>query len=157
MSNCNTMNLLAKLRAVFSERLKHYRESRDWTQHDLAAAAEMKTPTLRGYEQQSRWPDPEEIEALAEALEIPVFKLFGTDFQTSPDEALEVISRTIKAKPSPVLSLIPDDIAKTPAFSELLRLVAQYPDILGDVLSIATTRAIGRVDKAKRRTPTDGR
>lgn len=97
------MELLGNLRAIFSHNLKHYRELRGWTQHDLGAAANIKTPTLRGYEQQTRWPDPEEIDALAEALGVPSWKLFT---QTSGNEltAEQVFSAVSEALNAPGFS-----------------------------------------------------
>lgn len=64
------MNLLNNLRKTLAERLAHYRKVHGWTQHDLATAANMSASGLRGYEQQTRWPDPEELARLAKALGI---------------------------------------------------------------------------------------
>lgn len=76
----------------------------------------------------------------------------------SIEDAWEAVGKFIdesRRKPrSPDLPLVPDNIRDD--VGKLVRLIAEHPDILGDVLSIATTRAIGRVDKTKRRARPDG-
>lgn len=68
-ADCITLDSLANLRRTFAERLVQLRKRKNWTQYDLAPAAGISVDTLRGYEQQKRWPDPEIIEALAKALD----------------------------------------------------------------------------------------
>jgi transcriptional regulator with XRE-family HTH domain len=62
------MDLLGNLRKALSVRMKELRDKRGWDQHDLAAAVNMSASGIRGYEQEKRWPDPEELEKLAKAL-----------------------------------------------------------------------------------------
>lgn len=94
------MDLLGNLRFVFADRLKHFREAKRWTQHDLAAAAEMSVSGVRGYEQKSRWPDPEEIEKLATVLGCDVQDLLGypKTREITPQQALEVLSRFVESR-----------------------------------------------------------
>jgi transcriptional regulator with XRE-family HTH domain len=65
---CNNMNFLGNMRKTFADRLKQYREARNWTQYDLAAHFDLSVGAVRGYEQQTRWPSPEELERIAKAL-----------------------------------------------------------------------------------------
>lgn len=88
------------MRAILSDRLVHYRKLREWTQYDLAAAAKMKVARLRGYEQQTRWPDPEPLEALARALGTQPADLLGMAPTPSPEEALEVLRLALE-RPKP--------------------------------------------------------
>lgn len=73
------MELLAKpkeaLRKNLSEHLKRYRKMRKWDQHDLAAAVGLTAGGIRGYEQQTRFPKPEELQRLAEVLKTTPGKL----------------------------------------------------------------------------------
>lgn len=99
MSFCNTIELLVNLRDALSDRLKEMREKVDWTQHDLAAATGLAVGTIRGYEQKTRWPDPEELEKMAGALSVRAIDLlmFPEDLRpASPEKALEVLSEFVK-------------------------------------------------------------
>lgn len=99
MSICNTMELLANLRDALSDRLKQFREKVGWTQYDLAAACGMSVGTIRGYEQKTRWPDPEEMEKMANALRVRAIDLLilpADERQTSPAQALAVLSDFVR-------------------------------------------------------------
>jgi len=99
MSICNTIELLSILRDALSDRLKEFREKVGWTQHDLAAACGMSTEAIRGYEQKRRWPDPEELEKMANALSIRAIDLLmlPQDYRPAhPKEALHVLAEFVE-------------------------------------------------------------
>lgn len=100
MLDCNTLELLSNLRDALSDRLKEFREKVGWTQHDLAAACGMSAEGIRGYEQKRRWPDPEELEKMANALSVRAIDLLmlKEDLRPhSPDQALQVLADYIRA------------------------------------------------------------
>jgi transcriptional regulator with XRE-family HTH domain len=111
------MSLLANLRKTLAERLAYLRAQRGWKQHDLAAEARISVDTLRNWEQQRRWPDPEDIEKLAHVLNVrPVDLLFPENERPKPSplEALEILREAIdpfalapEALPAAVRALIP--------------------------------------------------
>lgn len=96
------MEVLGNLRQTLADNIYRLRKERGWTQHDLAAAAGMSVDALRGYEQKKRWPDPEQIEALAGALESPPWLLvcppekMGPEI--SPDELRTLLDYAVKSE-----------------------------------------------------------
>lgn len=95
------MKSLTKLRKVFSDRLCELRSSRGWRQTDLAAASGVASGTIANYEQQKRWPQPEDIEALAAALEVDPLELFINAPQRiapTPEECLKILADYVAAK-----------------------------------------------------------
>jgi transcriptional regulator with XRE-family HTH domain len=108
------VKLLGNLRQTLADRLTTLRARKGWTQHDLAAACvdpktgEARSASwVRGYEQQVRWPDPEDLDLLAKALEVPVSELISTAdvsgkaYAALAKEMSEVIDRA-SAKPRPL-------------------------------------------------------
>lgn len=96
------MFLLAnKLRDTFADRLVASRERMGWNQHDLAAAMDKKSPAaLRGWEQKTRWPQPEEIEAAAKALGVSPGELLADKVvvrEPTKDEILRKVSEGLDA------------------------------------------------------------
>lgn len=86
------MLLVANLRQILADRLAHHRKLLGWTQHDLAAESGIKVQALRNYEQQRRWPDPEEIERLARALGVqPSDLLVGEKPSSSNEDSFSVL------------------------------------------------------------------
>lgn len=99
MSLCNTIELLSILRDALSDRLKAFREKVGWTQHDLAAACGLSTEAIRGYEQKRRWPDPEELETMANALSVKAIQLLmlpEDEISVTPERALETLADYIR-------------------------------------------------------------
>lgn len=142
------------MRKNLGERIKHYRELRGLTQKALGLALNADKGTIWRWEAGESWPEYPALQSLSDVLKIDIEELFenlGAPVKrdTSAEEALEIIRRAIAKKDSPVLSLVPDDIRND--VDKLVRLIAEHPEILGDVLTIATARAVGRPDKAKRR------
>jgi transcriptional regulator with XRE-family HTH domain len=65
-----------EIRAVFGKNVKVYRNRRGWSQADLAEAANISINFLGDIERGKKWPHPNTLSKLAEALEIKVFELF---------------------------------------------------------------------------------
>jgi transcriptional regulator with XRE-family HTH domain len=60
----------------FGKRLSELRRRRDLTQQQLAGKADISITSLAFIETGKRWPRPETIERLAEALDVPIIEFF---------------------------------------------------------------------------------
>lgn len=105
----------SKLRQTFADNLERLRKKRGWTQHDLAAAAEMSTEGIRGYEQKKRWPKPEEMDRIALALGVRTFELLATSEDLQPrgisaKEALEILEKELRN--ASLVGAVPGDVLK---------------------------------------------
>lgn len=173
------MKLLTKLRITLAERLAFYREKKNWTQHDLAAATGLTASGIRGYEQKKRWPDPEGIEVMAEALKVRPIDLLTSPEEVSqptPELALEVIAKAAginawagirekdKREPSPEVQIelnSPVEAPKEPRLkllpSEKKAIIAEIinnlekldPEVLGKIL-VVTQVGVGKAEKEKK-------
>jgi transcriptional regulator with XRE-family HTH domain len=83
----NTM-LGNELRAVLSQNIKNYRAYRSLSQADLAEKAGISITFLSNIERGNKWPYPETLASIAQALEIEVYELFKPD--SAIDDAAKV-------------------------------------------------------------------
>lgn len=60
---------------MVGQNIAGFREAKDWTQYDLAAASSLAVDTIRSYEQGRAMPRVEQLEVLAKALDIRPFQL----------------------------------------------------------------------------------
>lgn len=90
------MGSKSKMRQTLADNLFELRKQFGWTQHDLAAAANIPVKNIRNYEQQLRWPDPEVLEVLAKALKVTPFELIGAK-HTPPVAAVQTDSLSLIA------------------------------------------------------------
>jgi len=65
-----------RLRAVFGKNVKSYRLRRKWSQADLSEYANISINFLGDIERGNKWPRPDTLTRLADALEVKVFELF---------------------------------------------------------------------------------
>jgi transcriptional regulator with XRE-family HTH domain len=63
-------------RRVVGSRIRELRDSRGWTQLELASRAEMHRPYLTGVETGSRNPSLDVLVRIANALHVPLIELF---------------------------------------------------------------------------------
>jgi transcriptional regulator with XRE-family HTH domain len=84
-----------ELRTVLSKRIKLFRNSRGWSQADLAEKAEISITFLSDIERGNKWPHPDTLTNLARALDIEVHKFFMPE-EPIPDEVKEAISQFSK-------------------------------------------------------------
>ena len=66
----------AYLRQILSKNLKLLRSQRSLSQIELAEKAKISIPFLSNIERSNKWPYPDTLVKLAEALEVEVFMLF---------------------------------------------------------------------------------
>ena len=75
-----------EVRAIFGKNVKIYRNRRNWSQADLAEYANISINFLGDIERGKKWPHPDTLSKLANALEIKVFELFlDEDFMPNPE------------------------------------------------------------------------
>jgi len=68
-----------EIRAIFGENIRMFRNRRNWSQADLAEFANISINYLGDIERGKKWPHPETLSRLAEALDINVHELFMTE------------------------------------------------------------------------------
>ena len=85
-----------EIRTILGENVKTYRNRRNWAQADLADYANISINFLGDIERGKKWPHPETLSKLAEALNIKVFELFLAEESTHDPEAQLIMSRFIK-------------------------------------------------------------
>ena len=78
-----------EIRATFGQNIRIFRSRRNWSQADLAEFAGISINFLSDIERGKKWPHPDTLSKLADALEINVFELFlEENMNTSLDNKL---------------------------------------------------------------------
>jgi len=85
-----------ELRKIFGENVKAYRNRRNWSQADLAEHANISINFLGDIERGKKWPHPETLTKLADALEIRVFELFLEGDNEINPKTIKLMNRFIK-------------------------------------------------------------
>ena len=95
---------------VFAENVAKYRKKKGFSQYDLADLSGISRRMIGHYESRGIIPPADRLQALADSLEIPVYKLFKQpEIDQSPDADLfDIDPRSIK-KLRDILSLPADD------------------------------------------------
>lgn len=78
---------------------------------------------MRGYEQQTRWPDPEDLDLLARALGVSPESLLTPPIEPSVKDALAVIERELAMRPPP-----------DPLAERVARIAEHAPDLAESIL-----------------------
>jgi transcriptional regulator with XRE-family HTH domain len=65
-----------EVRGVLAKNIKFYRENRLWSQADLASYSEISVPFLSEIERGNKWPFPDTLAKIANALDVQVHDLF---------------------------------------------------------------------------------
>ena len=82
------------IRQTLAQNIKRFRETRNKSQADLAFDAGISIPFLSDIERGNKWPSPETIAKIANALEIESYQLFAPNIQAN-EESKELISKII--------------------------------------------------------------
>jgi len=95
---------------IFSENITYYRKKLGHSQYDLAMISGISRTMISHYEREGMIPTSERLQALADALNIPVYRLFKNRFEdaTTETDISNIDSRSIK-KLLDILSLPLDD------------------------------------------------
>jgi len=75
------------LRAILSGNIKLYRTNHGWSQADLAEKADISINFLSNIERGIKWPYPETLVKLAQALGVEEFELFRKNKEMTDDTA----------------------------------------------------------------------
>jgi transcriptional regulator with XRE-family HTH domain len=84
---------MAKIREILAQNIKLHRQRRGFTQEELAERANISTNYIGIVEQKRKFPTPEMLDRIANALEIETFELFSTS--ESPQAELKKLHREI--------------------------------------------------------------
>ena len=65
-----------KIRGILARNIKSFREHRNWSQADLAEYSDISIPFLSEIERGNKWPYPDTLAKIANALNMQVHELF---------------------------------------------------------------------------------
>ena len=95
---------------IFAENVANYRKKKGFSQYDLAQASGISRTMISHYEREGMFPPADRLQALADSLDVPVYKLFkqpGAE-QTPETDISDIDPRSVK-KFRDILSLPADD------------------------------------------------
>jgi len=85
-----------ELRTILGKNIKVYRNRRNWSQADLAEQANISINFIGDMERGKKWPHPETLTKLADALEIRVFELFKEEENEIYPETIMMMDHFVK-------------------------------------------------------------
>ena len=85
-----------EIRILFGQNIRIFRNRRNWSQADLAESAEISLNFLSDIERGKKWPHPDTLSKLANALGIKVFELFLDENMPLSLDAKELMNRFVK-------------------------------------------------------------
>jgi len=102
--------IVKNIARIFAENVAKYRKKKGLSQYDLAQSSGISRGMISHYEREGMFPPADRLQALADSLEIPVYKLFKQPgAEQSPDTDLgDIDPRSVK-KLRDILSLPADD------------------------------------------------
>jgi transcriptional regulator with XRE-family HTH domain len=99
-----------KIDKIFAENVAKYRKKKGFSQYDLAQSSGISRGMISHYEREGMFPPADRLQALADSLEIPVYKLFKQpEIDQAPETALADIDPRSVKKLRDILSLPADD------------------------------------------------
>jgi len=99
-----------KIDRIFAENVAKYRKKKGFSQYDLAQSSGISRGMISHYEREGMFPPADRLQALADSLEIPVYKLFKQpEIDQAPETALADIDPRSVKKLRDILSLPADD------------------------------------------------
>jgi transcriptional regulator with XRE-family HTH domain len=86
-----------EIRSILAKNLKFYRHKHGWSQAELAEKAKITPNFLSDIETCKKWPYPETLQNISDALHIDVFKLFvpNTPMEASATDILNQYTEDI--------------------------------------------------------------
>jgi transcriptional regulator with XRE-family HTH domain len=85
----------SEIRAVLARNIKSFRTHREWSQADLAEKADISIPFLSDIERENKWPFPDTLSKLADALKVDVYELFRRE-SPSAKETRDYTDRVVR-------------------------------------------------------------
>ena len=74
-----------EIRRILALNIKSFREHRNWSQADLAENSNISTPFLSEIERGNKWPYPDTLAKIAEALHVKTHELFREDIASTAE------------------------------------------------------------------------
>jgi len=84
-----------EVRGVLARNIKFYRENRLWSQADLASYSEISVPFLSEIERGNKWPFPDTLAKIANALDVKIYDLFR-ESETKSNKEVDFTNMVIK-------------------------------------------------------------
>jgi len=81
------------LRQILSKNIKLLRSKRSLSQEELAEKANISIPFLSNIERSNKWPYPDTLVKIANALGVEVYVLFQENAPPTPDNVQDIISQ----------------------------------------------------------------
>jgi len=95
---------------IFAENVAKYRKKKGFSQYDLADLTGISRRMISHYEREGMFPPADRLQALADSLDIPVYKLFKQpEIEQAPETDLVGIDPRSVKKLHDILSLPADD------------------------------------------------
>ncbi|MDR0302531.1 MAG: helix-turn-helix domain-containing protein [Treponema sp.] len=83
----------ADLRQILSKNIKSLRSLRSLSQSELAEKADISIPFLSNIERALKWPHPETLVRLAQALDVEVYMLFKKKIPAQPVDVRNILAK----------------------------------------------------------------
>ena len=87
---------------IFGRNVKLYRSRRKWSQADLAEYANISINFLGDLERDRKWPHPDTLTKMADALEIKVYELFLEEDTPINPKTQTLMNRFVKDVSLPI-------------------------------------------------------
>jgi len=95
---------------TFAENVAKYRRKKGFSQYDLAQASGISRTMISHYEREGMFPPADRLQALADSLDVPVYKLFKQPgVENVPETDISDIDPRSVKKFRDILSLPADD------------------------------------------------
>jgi transcriptional regulator with XRE-family HTH domain len=95
---------------IFAENVANYRKKKGYSQYDLAQLSGISRAMISHYEREGMLPPADRLQALANSLDIPIYKLFKQpEIESCPETDLSDIDPRSVKKFRDILSLPADD------------------------------------------------
>jgi len=85
-----------EIRAIFGQRIKAFRNRRNWSQADLAEYANISPNYLGDIERGKKWPHPDTLSKLADAFGVKVYEFFLEENMAISPDAKTLMGRFVK-------------------------------------------------------------
>ena len=73
------------IRGILAQNIKSFREHRKWSQADLAANSDISIPFLSEIERGNKWPYPDTLAKIANALNVTIHELFRENLSSETE------------------------------------------------------------------------
>ena len=79
------------IRGILARNIKSFREHRNWSQADLAEYSDISIPFLSEIERGNKWPYPDTLAKIANALDVKIHELFWEKTPLNEDQGFVAV------------------------------------------------------------------